>query len=205
MRNLIYSLLVFSVFLAGCQKEEISPQSEGFDPNITKTILAGTSLFPDEMKGVWRNEEHGWMFKIDENGYLTKVRHIIGQADLAAGQTTTIPLVNNGKATLIPGPWYIQYNGETKNIVIEITLEHFEYNLGSGNMVSGSSRDLFMGMPPEHGQTTWKAEWISFPEFVASTGDQTYQDYKLPFYEGTEEQGEIVFEKLDLEELKKFY
>ncbi|HOQ05486.1 MAG TPA: hypothetical protein PKY88_09770 [Anaerohalosphaeraceae bacterium] len=204
MNVLIFLCIAFFSILAGCQKGHQKQQPISFDPNATQVVLIDADRFPESMKGIWQNEELGWIFKIDERGYLTRLQHHIGRAKLVAGKTTTIPLINNGQAILEPGPWLVQYDGKTQTVSIEITLKNFLYDVG-GDQVKGSSRDVFIGKVPQEGQTTWTAQWITFPKYVASTADKSYVNYELPFEEGSEDQGDIVFEKVDIEKLKGMY
>lgn len=190
--------------MTGCQKDQKTDRDAAVDPNVNRVLLIDADRFPESMKGIWQNSEFGWILKIDERGYLTKIQHHIGRAKLIAGQITTIPLVNNGQAIIEPGPWFVQYDGKSQNVSIEITLKNFVYNIGA-DQVRGSSRDVFIGKVPQKGQTTWTAQWITFPKYVASTADRTYTNYELPFEEGSEDQGEIIFEKVDIEKLKELY
>jgi hypothetical protein len=194
----------FLLALTGCQQKQQEQHSLMADPNATRVILVASKQFPESMKGVWQNKDSGWILKIDENGCLTKIQHYIGRSKLIAGQTATIPLINNGQAVIEPGPWLIQYDGENRNVVIEITLKSFLYDVG-GDQVKGSSRDIFIGKVPEKGESVWKAQWLSYPQYVASTSDRKYVDYILPFEEGSEDQGEIIFEKIDLDKIKDLY
>lgn len=198
--NLVVILIILlSVsFLAGCQETKQTASKQ--EP--MQVILVDTDTFPEEMVGIWSNEEHGWVLKFEKDGSIKKIRHTIGRANLVAGERFTFPLIDGGTGVIDPGPWYMQYNAKGRGVVVEITLKSFKYELG-GNTISGSSRDIFAGTLPEKGDTTWAVEWISYPDYVASTADASYSDYELPFYEGTEDRGEIVFTKVDLSVLEK--
>ena len=203
MKTIIISLFSSMLLLAGCQSSPDRQTSSVSDPNATKLILIGTHHFPQEMEGIWQNQQFGWMFKIDDTGHLTKIRHTIGRVYIEAGQEVQFPLLTKGKAQFEPGPWYVQYDAKTKTIEIEINIKHFEYNIAEGETVKGSSKDIFTGKLPTKGGKTWRADWLSFPKYVASTADEQYKNYKLPFEEGDEEKGEIVFEKVDPKTLIK--
>jgi len=188
--------------LAGCHRSvqnAAAPSSPGDDSQPTsRVILIGAAKFPASLAGVWENEEHGWILRIEKDGTVSKIRHTIGRADIQAGRTAAFPLINDGFAAVKPGPWYTQYDAAANLVTIEINIEEFVYHLGTGDVVRGSSRDLFIGQPPAKGQQTWTVQWISFPEFIASTGDQKYLDYKLPIDPGDEDKGEITFKKVPL-------
>lgn len=191
-------LIVVCLFTTGCQPGNSSAELVTGDPNASQVILLNTNTFPKDMAGVWINEHHGWILRFEEDGRLSKIRHTIGRADLTAGQTSTFPLIDGGDGFIEPGPWTVQYNDKTRELVVDIILKNFKYNLVAVGFVGGSSRDIFMGSLPEKGETTWTAQWISRPEYVASTADKTYTDYELPFEAGDEDKGEIIFEKLDM-------
>lgn len=194
---LVISILLALCLLAGCQEGQTTQQQPAVsDPNASQVILIETDTFPAYMSGVWQNKDFGWILKIEENGRLSKVRHTIGRANLTAGQVSTFPLVNNGQGVIEPGPWYIQYIATANELTVEIALKNFKYDLG-GDVIEGSSRDIFMGPLPNQGETFWYADWISYPEFIATTEDKTYIDHELPFEAGDEVKGEIIFEKFD--------
>jgi len=192
---LCFSFLILSV--TGCQPSEQSQQIGVNNPNSTQVILIGTDIFPLEMVGIWHNEQFGWLLRFDNDGRITKLRHTIGRANLAAGEISTFPLIDGGQGVIEPGLWQVEYLAETDEVVVDILLSSFEYDIPHQGIISGSSRDIFISTVPKAGETTWTAHWISKPEYTASTEDEAYQNYKLPFKAGDEDKGEIVFEKID--------
>lgn len=184
-------------FLLCCLLSAVCLFTIGCQPGNTSQDTLIEDTFPAQMVGVWANEQHGWILRIEEDGRLSKLRHTIGRVDLAAGQRAEFPLIDDGKGFMQPGPWQVEYLAETGDLVIDISLEGFEYILPYQGVISGSSRDIFIGKLPNIGEKTWTAQWISKPDFVASTEDKTYTDYKLPFKAGDEDKGEIIFEKVD--------
>jgi hypothetical protein len=193
----VFISLIGLVMLVGCQSE----QQNLNDPN-SRVILMEAKTFPKEFTGIWYNKQNGWTLKIEENGRLSEIIHTVGRPVVVAGQTSTFPLQAGGQAVVEPGLWFVQYNGTKRELAVEVTLTRFEYVIG-GNTVSGSTRDIFIGTLPAKGDTIWRADWLSFPEYVASTADKTYQDYHLPIEEGQEDMGEIIFEKVDPGDLKR--
>ncbi len=104
----LFILMVISVlFIVGCQESsQTQPQRiVSGEPNTAQVILLNCKTFPQKMVGIWLNEENGWILRIEENGRLSKIRHTIGRADLAAGKTSTFPLVGGKSGTIEPGPW----------------------------------------------------------------------------------------------------
>ncbi len=202
----LFILMVISVlFIVGCQESSQTQPQETVtgDPNTAQVILLNSDEFPKQLVGIWLNEEHGWIMRIEEDGRLYKLRHTIGRANLIAGQILTFPLVGGGEGIIEPGPWQVQYNGRTNEVIIDIALKHFNYDMVGEGVISGSSRDIFIGTLPDEGETTWTVQWIGHPEYVASTDDKTYTDYQLPFEAGDEDKGEIIFEKYDPEAAQK--
>lgn len=194
----VHCLLITAVCLfSGCQSDQKARRAVAGDPNTSQAILVGTDTFPQQMVGVWINEEHGWIMRLEEDGRLTKLRHTIGRRDLAAGQRSEFPLVGGGKGFMQPGPWAVEYNKNTNEVVVDVSLDSFEYDIAGQGVISGASRDIFIGRLPERDENIWTAQWISKPDYMASTEDKTYQDYTLPFDAGDEDKGEIVFEKYD--------
>lgn len=195
MGKILLTLFSF-IILAGCQ----NGQQVLNDPN-SRVILIEAKEFPKEFSGIWYHKQSGWTLKFEKNGRLGEVIHTIGRSVVEAGQTSTFPLKAGGQAIVEPGQWIVQYNGKNSELMVEITLTRIDYEI-AGNTISGSSRDIFIGTLPNKGDTIWKADWLSFPDFIASTADKTYQDYHLPIDEGQEEMGEIVFEKVDPKTIK---
>jgi len=186
------------VCLLGCSDELKTGKesNSAFSATTDGVILIDAQKFPAVAAGVWENEEYGWIFRIEKDGRLSKIRHTIGRAALKADETASFPLINNGMAIIEPGPWCVQYDGKNGFITIEINIKRFYYDLGGGNVVKGSSRDVFMGSLPKKGEDRWVLSWLSFPEYIASTGDRRFLDYQLPVESGDEDKGEVVFTKI---------
>lgn len=164
----------------------------------SSVLLVDADRFPEHLAGVWRNQSHGWILMFDEDGRLSKMTHTTGRVNLRAGQAVTFPLKEGGTGQVVPGPWLVQYDGRTNELAVEVTLESFSYKI-QGNVVRGSSKDIFMGEAPGPDQRVWQAQWISFPKFIATTADKSYEDYELPIEAGQEDMGVIEFEKVDLD------
>jgi len=182
----------------GCQKQAVKNTQVAIDPNAIQVVLVEAEAFPQEMVGSWYNEQYGWILKFEQDGRLLDITHTIGWQDVSAGNTGNIPLKENGTAVFEPGPWLVRYNGTTREVAVEITLKSFNYTIG-GNIITGSSRDILIGTLPSPGETVWRANWVSFPEYIITTADKTYKDYRLPVENEDEDRGEIVFEKFDPE------
>ncbi|MFN3347001.1 MAG: hypothetical protein ACK42E_04230, partial [Candidatus Bipolaricaulaceae bacterium] len=43
------------------------------DPEA-EVVLVGATAFPKELVGVWENKQHGWIFRFEEDGRLSKIR-----------------------------------------------------------------------------------------------------------------------------------
>jgi hypothetical protein len=190
-------LLVVGVFLgvSGCQ-----PAQQKDFPNSTVALI-GAKEFPAHMVGVWTDDSSRWGFKFEADGRISRLTHTIG-TKLRGGEKATFPLIEGGMGEAVPGPWHVEYNGENGELAVEIVLDSFSYEVG-GNWIRGSSRDIFMGPLPQPGETTWRAQWISYPKFIATTASGKYEDYELPYEEGMEDKGEVVFTKLDLDALQQ--
>ena len=184
-------LLPFALcLLAGCQT---GPQA-----GESMVELVEAEAFPEHLVGVWRNASHGWGFMFEPDGRISRLTHTIGRMEIRAEEKATFPLVDGGQGDATPGRWYVEYNGTTDELTVEIELADFNFRV-FGHWLRGSSQDFFMGAAPEPGQETWRAHWISFPNYVATTASEEFVDHELPHEPGMEDRGEIVFEKLDLD------
>lgn len=194
-RRFLFSLsMVVLVFaIAGCQ----SPEKVVMDPNMMQVKLVGTDTFPAEMVGWWYNKEYGWMFVFEPDGKLMKITHTIGRQDISPGQTAKVPLKLRGNAFFKPGHWLVHYDASTRELVVHVTLESFKYRIEKSE-VYGSSSDIFTGTLPEKGQSLWRANWTSFPEYFFDLPGTSYKDYRLPVEDKEpEDRGEIMFMKFD--------
>ena len=189
--------LIGLIVLAGCQTRY--RQVSDLNSDI---ILIGASSFPREMVGVWYNKEYGWKLKFERDGHLSEIIHTIGRQEVVAGQATTFPLIEGGTGVIVPGPWQVQYNGKTRELAVEVNLDSFKYNINN-NEVRGSSKDLFVGVLSSKEGNIWRTDWVSLPEYIATTADVSYVDYQVPIGLGQEDKGVIVFEKVETEVKKK--
>jgi len=187
-------LFVLTIFMTGCQ----GPVDNNIDDEFEKVTLKGTNSFPEQMVGIWEEKSQGWIIKFEKDGSIKKLRHTIGRIKLIDGQKTTFPLIDDGEGFMDPGPWKVIYTNKDRFLTVEIAITGFKYNIPGTGIISGSSVDLFMGEIPVKGGNEWRVDWISVPEFVASTADKKFQNYKLPSDPGDEIKGELVFEKLEL-------
>jgi hypothetical protein len=193
MNRILLSIIFIGLAaVSGCQETDKTTST----PEPMEVFLDGTGTFPQQMVGIWENESHGWIIRFEKDGHIRKIRHTVGRANLIAGEKSTFPLIRGGEGIIEPGLWTLQYNAIDRELTVEISLDKFSYKIDN-NLVTGSSIDVFIGKIPEAGETEWRPEWISHPLYVASTADKVYQDYELPFEEGDEYQGEIVFKKVD--------
>ncbi|MBN2511413.1 MAG: hypothetical protein JXB18_00610 [Sedimentisphaerales bacterium] len=172
--------------LMGCH----GPAKAINDPNM-QVILIGTNKLPSQFVGKWAADREGWEINIEKDGRISSIIHTIGRAPMKNGHTTTVDLVDNGKGTIRAGKWIVQYNEKTKELVVEINIEKFQFVKGQ-QVVQGSSQDFFIGSLSKDNQH-WVAAWTSFPKYYVTT--EGYNDYQLPSDEGSEDQGFIDFVK----------
>ncbi len=183
---LIVGLMGIAV-LSGCQ----SGNKKVEDPNENKVILIGTDSFPKELVGQWAANAGGWEISFEENGSISSFVHTIGRVRVKTGQTTIIPLIENGKGTFKPGKCFVQYTADTRELAVEIVLNSYCMKKGK-EVIEGNSRDVFIGKVSGNGWT-WAANWMTFPKFVVTT--EGYRKYELPMRPGDEEQGDVIFSK----------
>ncbi len=167
--------------LGGCKT------TQPHDGNMRVLILNGKSL-PSEVAGVWVADRANWLIEIQKDGTIPRVVHTIGAIEVFNGQSRTFPLVEDGQGFVQPGPWILQYDHRTQELMVEINLAYFEWDKKT-EKVYGKSRDVLTG--PVQSDGTWRATWIAFPEYFVTT--EQVVDYQLPIEEGTEDQGQILF------------
>lgn len=178
---------VFLLSLMGCQV----PGNKGVEITIE-----GTGGSPELLAGTWKADRGGWEINFEPNGSISSVVHTIGRIQLEPLKTKTVPLKKGGKGVYRPGKWFVNYNTDIRELLVEIELAHFKTELGQ-NVVEGKSTDIFAGPVSEDG-TQWQAQWFSYPEYYVTT--DKYDHHKLPIDPNESSRGLLVFSKIDKSE-----
>jgi hypothetical protein len=162
-------IFVLLLALAGCQ--EPGKKIE----NPVEVHIEGGDEFPDSLAGTWRNSKRGWEIVFEPDGTISSVVHTIGRVRLRPGEVEKKPLIREGQGVYEPGQWMVQYDAIANELAVEILLDHFRAQSGV-SIVSGHSRDLFIGPVAEDGKS-WSPEWYSYPTYFITT--DIHKDFKI--------------------------
>ena len=121
------------------------------------------------MAGRWQASQHGWEFEFEPNGRISSAILSLGRVRVVPGKTTTMPTRSGHQAVFTPGPWTVHYIPSTRELTVEIVMDHVRVEMG-GNIVEGSSTDTFVG-PVAASNRTWQVQWTTFTRYVAHTPD----------------------------------
>jgi len=181
-------LLVFGSLImlpTGCQKQ-------AGDSEAVKVLIDGDGQFPESLIGRWKADEGGWEFVFEQEGTISSAVISLGRVRLRPGQTTIVPMKLGGEGVFKPGPWTVQYSPETRELIVEITIEEFRVELGEDTL-QGKSRDFFVGQISEDSQF-WLADRFSFPEYSVDTNE--YRNYTLPIDPNQTPPESLMFQKV---------
>lgn len=176
-------LLFIGILLCGCTK----PVQQTI--NNTDILLTEGGAFPVELSGIWIADREGWELLINPDGSIATGIMTVGRVPAKPGQTTQVPLAEEGMGLVEAGKWSIQYTRSNRELAVEIVLNKFTFVKGA-DIVEGKSRDLFVGRVSKDGKT-WTAEWTSQPEYVVTTATQS--EVPLPVEEEQKTMGPITF------------
>jgi len=188
MMNRLLILLVYGFVLLlpiGCRSPSENSSS-------VKVIIDGGGQFPKSLVGRWKADEGGWEFVLEQDGTISSAVISLGRVRLRPGQTTIVPMKLGGEGVFKPGPWTVQYSYETRELVVEITIEEFRVELGEDTL-QGKSRDFFIGQISEDNQF-WLVDRFSFPEYSVDTNE--YRNYTLPIDPNQTPPESLVFQRV---------
>ena len=179
------ALGVGAILIGGCSR----PQTGQADND--RVIVEGGGEFPSLLAGRWTAQEHGWEFEFEPGGRLSSAIISLGRVRVVPGQTTTVPTRSGDQAVFTPGPWTVHYVPSTKELTVRITMDHMRVEM-AGNLVEGSSTDVFVGPVDTLGRT-WQTQWTTFTRYVAHTPDNASINLSTdPTYGETKS---LIFEK----------
>lgn len=174
------------IFLVG------SCQSSVGNKSGVEVIIDGDGQFPAFLVGNWKADKGAWEIAFEPDGTISSAVVNLGRVRLKPGQVTTVPMILGGKGVFEPGQWTVQYTQEQRELIVEITIDHFHVEL-EDNVIQGQRRDFFIGSVSGDGQSWW-ADRYSFPEYVADT--KKYHNYKLPFDPNDNPRESLLFQKV---------
>jgi hypothetical protein len=181
-------ILLFCLFLIiGCQSSIRKPP--------VNVIIEGGDSFPNFLAGKWVSDK-GWEFVFEPNGVISSAVIDNGMVNVrpATERIATIPMQMGGKGVYKLGQWTVQYSPDTRELAVEVVVEHFRLDMGS-NALEGNSTDWFVGRVSEDWQV-WEADWVSIPKYIALTPEPG----ELPVDAEDYPRGIIIFKKLPSQE-----
>lgn len=163
MRCYLWSLAVLSLFVfSGCSQPE--PIRTG--PAV-EVVVDGDGVFPEFLVGRWKSDDHGWEITFDRDGRISLVRMSFGGFEVTPGKATVVAMKGDGQSVLEPGTWYVEYHKESRELAVEIVIDSFRIEIGTG-VVRGSSIDQLVGTVSED-EGLWHASWSSYPTYIVDT------------------------------------
>ena len=130
---IITCCLVLSL-LSGCQ-----------DPGRgVEVIITGDGQFPDELVGKWVDEKEDWEFVFEPDGRISTSVIALGKVRIVPGEVTRFPTRFGGKGIFEPGLWTVTYHPESRELAVEVVIEHFLQDVGNQS-IEGSTPELLVG------------------------------------------------------------
>ncbi len=174
--------------------ELIGCQSPAGNQSGVEVIIEGGGEFPEFLAGRWRGNRGAWEFVFEPDGSISSAVIGPGEVRIVPGRSKTVAMKMGGKGIYEPGLWTVQYSPSGRELTVEVVMDHVHLEMGP-DLLEGKRTDVFAGEVSEDGRI-WRAEWFSFPDYIAYTPEP-----KRLAYEPEESfVGTIIFEKLVREE-----
>jgi hypothetical protein len=186
-RVMIMGTIILPLLLSACQEPNQPPVRQTI--NNTDILLTEGGAFPAELAGVWIADREDWQILLQPDGSIASCLHTVGRVPAKPGQTTQVPLSQEGMGLVEAGKWSTQYTRSTRELAVEIVINRFTF-AKAADVIEGKSRDLFVGRVSNDGKT-WTAEWTTQPEYTVTT--DTDNQVKLPMDEEGQIMGPITF------------
>ncbi|HUW20940.1 MAG TPA: hypothetical protein VMW16_16690 [Sedimentisphaerales bacterium] len=149
---------VFLMGLSGCRSA---------NPGVD-VVVEGGGEFPQALVGRWQADKNQWEFVFEPDGTISSAVIDSGFIRVVPSRgTATVPTRMGGKAVYKLGRWTVSYSASSRELAVEVVVDFFHIDMGA-DWLEGNSTDLFAGPVSEDWQQ-WRAEWISFPKYIAFT------------------------------------
>lgn len=158
MKRLIALLGCAVLLFSGCQ-------GLGRDKSGVEVIIEGDGQFPESLAGKWRANRGFWELVFEPDGKISSAVIHMGAVEMIPGKVTRFATRYGGKGVFEPGLWSVQYSPDTRELLVEVVIEHFYHDIGD-SAIEGSITDILVGPVSENGEW-WEAEWFSFGRLVA--------------------------------------
>jgi len=183
MNRIVFGILFIGLaVISGCQESGRSG---------VEIVIEGDGQFPKELAGRWKADgKSGWEIAFEKDGSISSVVHTLGKLKLEPGKKTIVPMKMKGESIIEPGPWYVSYSPENREMTVEIVLDYFKCDIGDG-YIEGNRRDILTGLVSEDGKS-WDVNLLFFMECTGHTEDGQKDLSTNPEYGQV---GQFVFNK----------
>ena len=179
---LVCVLFVFSI--SGCS-------DSAKDNSGMQVTVRGGGQFPAFLVGRWVSD-HVWEFNFEPNGVISSAVFNFGTVEMRPGQITKVPMLNGGQGIFEPGEWLVDYDPNTRELTVAVSLKRVRADVGGG-VLEGTSRDILVGKVAESGDY-WSVLWTRDLEFTAHTKE--LPNAKLPGDPNGGDRTPVIFEKV---------
>ncbi len=180
-------ILSMGIALTGGCSHSLNSQA---DP--VEVVVEGDEL-PTFLAGRWQARQQAWEFQFEPDGRISSAIISLGRVRVVPGKTTKMPTRSGSQAVFTPGQWTVHYAPSTRELTVKITMDHVRVEM-AGNLVEGSSTDIFVGPVASSGRT-WQPQWTTFTRYLGRTPEKKSFDLSTdPTY------GEIkplIFDKVE--------
>ncbi len=141
--------------IGGCQRT-------GSGVNV---IIDGNENFPPSLAGRWKDREKNWEFVFEPDGTISSAVIDSGFISVVPAKGIAEQPMRVGKAVFKLGRWTVKYSPDSRELAVEVVVDFFHVDIGK-TWLEGHRTDWFIGTVSQDYQT-WRADWISFPKFIA--------------------------------------
>ncbi len=145
--------------LVGCQNAN----------EVNRVSVDGDGKFPEFLAGTWKADKHDWQISFEGDGRISSIVHFVWALpiDMNEGDFFVEGPDEGTYALFVMGPCEAEYDENTRELSVEIILEHYAMKLPQGTL-EGKSHDYFQGPVSEDGNT-WKAGWKNYSWLEGAT------------------------------------
>lgn len=186
MKLILLSIFIGLFSLAGCEngskKKPGAPES--------KPVNQGN--FPSEWTGTWKAQDNEWVIRIEPNGQVFKIYHVMGDLlDFRGPKKLHVEGKSGSYADLELGECSSSYNPENRQFYLTVSIDHYLMHFPEGDL-EGSTIDNFTGIIPTQGNE-WKMQLFSIHFLAGADPPNTNPSPK-----------EVIFQRMTREELEKW-
>ena len=154
------------------------------------------SQFPKFLAGTWECNEGKLEIVFEPNGAISSAVMPLGRTKMGPDERVDFNNVELGSSGFFKaGPFTADYKPATRELKVELSLEHYRTEMADGGIIEGESTDILIGKVSQDG-STWKADWYALPEYYITT--DVYKHFKVPSDPNDifEPQGTLTFRKV---------